>query len=62
MNAMNTIEIHCIGRWVQRTDFEGLVNRLGEHHAADVWDIVVKHGSFQARNGLVYICSAIQTV
>ena len=49
------VEIHCIGQWVKREKFEGLVARLGESHAADIWDIVAKHGTFTARNGLVYL-------
>lgn len=58
---MNIIEVHCVGKWVQRTDFEGLVARLGEHHASDVWDTVAKYGTFTSRNGLVYLRSATQT-
>ena len=52
---MTGIEIHCVGRWVKRTDFAGLVERLGISHAEDVWDFVAKHGSFTARNGLIYL-------
>jgi hypothetical protein len=52
---MTGVEIHCIGRWVRRCTFEQLVERLGESHAADIWDMVAKHGTFTARNGLVYL-------
>lgn len=57
---MNIIEVHCIGKWVQRTDFEGLAERLGTSHAEDVWDFVERNGVFEARNGLVYLRSAVQ--
>lgn len=57
---MEKIEIHCIGRWVKRTDFGGLTERLGESHAADIWDTVARDGVFKARNGLLFLRSAVQ--
>ena len=54
---MTHIEIHCLGRWVLRVDFEGLAERLGASHAEDVWDTVIENGSLKTRNGLIYIAA-----
>ena len=54
------IELHCIGRWVVRLDFEGLVAREGTTKAEEIWDTVAASGEYKAAPDLIYIRSAVE--